>query len=141
MRLCPSYRLIFIVVLIIQPSDSSSSTCMWLNDTPRSSSIASDLNTLSNRGYMYPSPSPQPMHRQFNQSQQQLFNNQFSQPQQQQMSQQGHQMMQQRTMDPRLRTMSSSVFDLNQGNTMMRQPMMSNNNPQWMNNNMQQVRE
>lgn len=49
-------------------------------------------------------------------------------------------MMQQRNMDPRLRTMSSSVFDLNQGNTMMRQPMMNNNNTQWMNNNMQQVR-
>lgn len=101
---------------------------MWMNDTPRSSSIASDLNTLSNRSsFMYPSASPQPMHRNFNHHPQSQFNTQFSQPP-----------PPQRPMDPRFRNMSSSVFDLNNGN-MMRQPVM--NNPQWMNNNMQQVRE
>lgn len=92
-----------------------------MNDTPRSSSIASDLNTMSTRSqFMY--PSPQPMHHQFNQPQ---FNHQFSQPP-----------PTHKQMDPRLRNMSSSVFDLNQAN-MMRQPMMTQ--PQWINNNMQQA--
>lgn len=42
--------------------------------------------------------------------------------------------------DPRLRNMSSSVFDLNQANT-MRHPGLINQQQQWMPNNMQQVSE
>lgn len=109
---------------------------MWMNDTPRSSSIASDLNTLSSgrNTFMYPYPASSPQ-QQFNPQQQLVFNNQFSQQLQQQPP------PPRPMMDPRFRTMSSSVFDLNQANTMMRQqqqqPIM--NNQQWM-PNMQQVR-